>query len=101
MTEAQMRDLLAKMEALVSDADDARKEIRAGITDLGVRIARLETKFDGGIITVDLCNEREKAVHSRIEALKERLDGHVTWMRLIGVGIVLSMAGVILAAALR
>jgi hypothetical protein len=112
MTEAQQRELLLKMEALVNDSEASRKAIRDGIADLGVRLARLETKFDGGIITVDLCNEREKAVNARLDAeeraretgdlvQEKRLDGHVIWMRLIGVGIVLALAGAIIGVALR
>ena len=112
MTEAQQKELLLKMEALVVDSEEWRKEVRNGFGDLAVRITRLETKFDGGIITVDLCNEREKAVNARLDAeeraretgdlvQEKRLDGHVIWMRLIGVGIVLAMAGAIIGVALR
>jgi len=112
MTEAQQKELLLKMEALVVDSEEWRKEVRNGFGDLAVRITRLETKLDGGIITADLCNEREKAVNARLDAeeraretgdlvQEKRLDGHVIWMRLIGVGIVLAMAGAVIGVALR
>jgi hypothetical protein len=101
MTEAQQRELLLKMEALVNDSEASRKAIRDGIADLGVRLARLETKFDGGIITVDLCNEREKATMARISAVEKAHDGLVFWLRGLAIGLAVSLAASIVTLALR
>jgi len=99
--EDRLYEVVTRMEAKLGNDEKFREEVRTGFTDLGTRITRLEGKFDGGVVSVHLCEEREKVTKVRLDTQEKRIDGLVFWLRWFAVGGSLLLLAAVIAVALR